>query len=211
MRRSSFLCLFLFSSGLLPACGGQVIASAPSDGSVGDGASDTPVVDTGSDLGIDRTCSMAGMCVLVPASCCGNCGMPTKTDEIAIPRNKWSAYRTLACTTDGGAIACPECAGTPDPNLQAFCEGGTCVPVFVPTDPISACASDADCQLVQGVCCGPCGGERTLTAVAKTRAAEFTNQICDPTVDCAGCPMPVPTLSKVKCDPSTKHCVVVPP
>jgi hypothetical protein len=210
MTRPSALLLALC---LLPACGGTV-ANETSTDSGGDtigtdsGGSDTGLIlpDAPTDIGFDKSCTMAGMCALVPASCCGYCGMPTAIDQIAIPRDKASAYRTLACA---GGAACPECAGTPDPNLQAFCRSGACVPVFVPTDEVSACTTDDDCQLVQGVCCGPCGGELTLTSVAKSKVGEFNSQICDPRVDCAGCPVPSPTKSIPRCDPATQHCTVI--
>jgi len=200
---------------LVPACGGSVASDPTTDSSVSDtfgsdtiGSDTTPLPDTPTP--IDKSCTMAGMCVLVPASCCGYCGMPTKTDQIALPRDKAAEYRTRVCSADGG-FGCPECAGMADPNLQAFCRGGSCVFVEVPKDDVSACATDADCELAQGVCCGPCGGELTLTAVAKTKVSEFMSQICDPRADCAGCPVPSPTKSVAKCDPSTKHCYVQKP
>jgi hypothetical protein len=192
---------------LLTACGGTVTPETSTDGGTKADSSSTDTSTT-TDSGFDRTCSMPGMCTLVPASCCGSCGVATKTDQIAIPRDKASEYRTLACTADGGGIGCPACAGFPDPELQAFCRAGTCVPIFVPSDSVSACAKDDDCELVSGVCCGVCEGERSLVAVAKTKAGEFTSQICDPRADCAPCAIPTPYKSTARCDPATKHCVI---
>lgn len=201
MRAPTFLLVFS-----LAACGGNVSSESSTDAST----TDTGVVtDTGviPDTGFDRSCSMAGMCAIVPASCCGSCGVATKTDQIAIPRDKSGEYRTRACTSDAGAIGCPACAGFPDPELQAFCISGGCAPIFVPTDPISACTKDDDCVLVTGQCCGGCDSERSLVAIAKGKESEFMSQICDPRIDCAPCPPPEPIKSKTHCDPATKHCV----
>ena len=190
----------------LVACGGSV-TSETTDASTSDsGASDTRV-DSPTNVGFPTTCSMPGMCALVPRSCCGACGQPTKTDQIAIPRDKYGDYRTLACSGDGGPVSCPDCAAAPDPELQAFCRSGSCEPVFVPSDAISACTTDADCVLVSGVCCGLCDSERVLVAITKGKEGEFVNQICDPRVDCAPCPTPTPIKSKTHCDMATKHCV----
>ena len=160
-----------------------MVSETPGDGSVADtgASSDSPASDAPkfdapippSDARFDQSCTMAGMCVLVPRTCCGSCGLPSPTDEIAVPRDKASEYRTLVCKADAGPIGCPDCAGIGDPNLQAFCRGGECVPVNVPTDTVSACSTDDDCQLAQGVCCGPCGGEFTLVGVAKSKLGEF--------------------------------------
>jgi len=208
------LSFFAFAS----ACGGSVATEITSDGSISDTnavtdaiAVDTPLADgpITVDIGIDRACTAAGMCMHVPASCCGACGTATRADGIAVPRDKAAEYRTRACATDGGGIGCPECAGLQDPNLHAFCRGGACAPVDVLTDAVSACATDADCQLAQGICCGPCPGELGIVAVAKSKLAEFNSQICDPRVDCTVCPMPSTTTSIARCDPATKHCVAV--
>lgn len=199
----------LFAIILLSACGGSVTKEAETDaGSKADSSADTfNTIDSG----FGQACSMPGMCALVPASCCGSCGVATRGDQFAIARDKASEYRTLACTTDGGAVGCPACAGFPDPELQAFCRGGSCVPVFVPRDEVSLCSTDDDCALVSGVCCGACDGERSLVAVAKSRAGEFASQICDPRVDCAPCAIPTPTTTIARCDPATKHCVAIRP
>jgi len=199
----------LFVLCLLPACGGNVTSDPVGDASTDGTTSDSAVTDTAPvDVGFDRSCAMAGMCALVPASCCGSCGVATKTDQIAIPRDKSGEYRTRACTSDGGGIGCPACAGYPDPELQAFCRGGSCVPVFVPSDSVSECAKDDDCQLVSGVCCGACDGERSLVAINKTKTSEFGSQICDPRVDCAPCAIPTPFKSTARCDLASKHCVI---
>ncbi len=197
---------------LLFGCGGNVANETTTDAST----SDATATDTGgpadtattTDLGVPRDCAMAGMCALVPRSCCGRCGVATATDQIALPRDSVGKYRELACTSDGGGIGCPACASPPDPELQAFCRGGACVPVFVPTDDVSSCSSDADCVPVHGICCGPCDGERTLVAINRSKISEFNSQICDPRVDCAACPTPSPVKSTVRCDASTKHCVI---
>jgi hypothetical protein len=153
---------------------------------------------------------MAGMCALVPASCCGRCGAATWADHIALPRESAADYREQACGTDAGSGGCPDCAGLPDVDLQAFCRDGACATVDVRNDPISSCSSDDDCVAVHGVCCGPCDSERGLVAINKTRASEFKSQICDPRVDCAGCPPPASVT--VVCDYAvTKHCMILRP
>jgi hypothetical protein len=140
------------------------------------------------------------------------CGAATKTDQIALPREEVAAYHESVCKAGGASIGCPECAAAPNPELQAFCRDGECAPVFIPSDSVSECAADADCEAVQGICCGPCDDtERSLVAVAKTKKSEVLSQICDPRVDCTTCPLPSPIKSTVRCDPTTRHCVIMRP
>ncbi len=184
-----------------PTGGGSTDASTSDDGSV---SSDAPVVDTGVETSVG--CAMPGMCVLVPKSCCGFCGQPTPTDEIALPRDRASSYRTAVCA----GTACPDCAGMPDPNLQAFCVGGSCVPVDLRTNAISGCASDGDCEVAWARCCGTCT-PNDLVAVEKGKTSELLGQICDPRIDCAMTCGSIPPAYSAYCDPTTKHCVLAKP
>jgi hypothetical protein len=195
----------------LLGCGGSVSSGSTTDASTSDATSSDTTVTTDTatvDVGVPRACESPGMCALVPASCCGRCGVATSTDQIALPRESVAKYREQACMSDGGSIGCPECAGERDPELQAFCRGGSCVPVFVPTDSVAECASDADCIAVHGICCGSCDSERTLVAINKSKVSEFNSQICDPRVDCTSCPTPTMVKSTVRCDAATKHCAI---
>lgn len=194
------------------ACNGQVAAEvtadAADDSTHVDTGVDTPpppdaILDVAVDTPVDAACSMPGMCTLVPASCCGTCGAATPSDRIALPRESADAYRKSVCASS----ACPACATQQDPNLQAFCVSGSCVPVNLKVDPESACASDADCVPAYTRCCGACTNA-DLVAVNKTTAATLLTQICDPRLDCASTCGPPPLGAGALCDPTTKHCTL---
>src|SRR5690348_11980081 len=102
----------------LVACGGATV----SDVLNGDG-------DAGTDATVDSPgggpppvsltkCSEPGSCAVVPRTCCGACGAPSPSDMVGVLASKQGDYRNLVCA---GGVACPACAGIPDPNLQAFC------------------------------------------------------------------------------------------
>jgi hypothetical protein len=201
-------------------CGG-VVSSAESsidggtisDSAASDSGSTTTATgsssgsgSTGSDAGSVYACAMPGMCTLAARDCCGYCGPESFRVVEAISRDAESSYHAASCV---GVGPCPPiCAPIVDPNLAAFCRGGSCTGIDVRVDEVSDCLTNDDCQLQNSRCCGPCGGAEDVVAIAKTKVSEYMSQICDPRVDCGGCPLPTTTGLLAFCNTTTHHCAV---
>lgn len=199
--RSALLSAFLF----LVACGGQTTAE-PTDGST-DGTTDAGsdvAVDTGTDTGVDYfSCVAAGDCVLGFNTCCGPCGIPKLTDYTAVNKAKAEAWAKKACATP---IPCPDCVVWDERSLMAFCTAGKCTAVDVRTDPVSECATDADCVLRTAECC-ECGGDVAHPiAIARKSLSAYAGKVCPPDTGCTECAPVYPSTFRPACD-ATKHCV----
>ncbi len=148
-------------------------------------------------------------CVLATPGCCSGCGQPQLSDFVAVAAGQTAAYRSYVCP-DPSAVPCPGCAVAENPNLQAVCRTGACVAIDLTKDALSACASNADCELHYASCCGSCGPTDVgLIALAKSQVNAYSQAICSPLIDCAPCPGPIqyPAGKRAVCD-ATKHCVV---
>jgi hypothetical protein len=214
LRFASALALLVLLAPLaLVACGtrtidpaGDVLDGATVDAKA-DSAGDTPstsYTSCGSFTGSETSCT------LTTPGCCGGCGTPALGDYVAVASNKLSEYRTSVCP-DPGAVACPGCAVQENPNFQAICRTGGCVAVDVSKDQLSACTTNADCQLRYAACCEPCDAPATgLIAIARSQSAAYAQAVCDPAADCMGCAGPVayPSGKRAVCN-ATKHCSVL--
>lgn len=149
-------------------------------------------------------CSSPTECVLTPASCCGTCGLPTPGDMLAVRTDQLEATRTAACGP--GPIACPACAGQPDPYLLATCAAGSCAARNLHVESLTACSADADCTLAASTCCA-CGVIAMDAAIAFNPAnGSLAALICDPRADCPPC---VPTFTGLAAACSAGRCTVV--
>lgn len=191
---------------LVAACGGAVqpdvlgggSSSSSSGGSSGGGSSSGG--GGGKTFAEITSCTKPGECELGGAGCCGRtCGSNQQT--IAIRRGEAESLRQLTCA-ETGPVACPACAPAPDPEEQAFCEGGKCIVVDIPAHPISDCSAGGECELAWGECCPPCGtasGEM-LIAVRKGNTAALRSQLCSGTERCPDCAGRFPSGYRAVCD-----------
>jgi hypothetical protein len=132
-------------------------------------------------------CELNSDCVVVPESCCGRCGAPTRGDAVAIRASATSAYSGQVCGDEGD---CPACAPLfIDPTLLATCSAGRCELVDLQEHEASACTQDADCRIRTPDCC-ECGGETgpgRLIGVAASAESLYADLVCDgqPCPECA--------------------------
>lgn len=152
-------------------------------------------------------CTGSGQCTLAPKSCCGVCGSASLGDLAAVNSAKLGAFHAYVCPNPQ---ACPNCAQMPNPNLFAYCNASECVAADVRTDPVSACAVDADCTLRAGsACCEACG-DLTLgqiVAVSSKASPNLAGLVCGPDSGCPGCIANMPQGATAKC--AAGHCAVV--
>lgn len=203
-------------------CGGATIddafqsaggASATTDASA---ASSGDAGGTGNDAGggkndggpsgsYDTSCSAPGQCELGAPGCCGvGCGAPTIASYVGIRRGQQAALRQATCSETNPA--CPDCASTENPNLQAFCKSGQCTVVDIRKEELSSCKNDEDCTLRPAQCC-PCGTVDVgqLVAIRKDKDAAYRAEVCDPAASCTSCRWEY-NGARPKC--SSNHCVV---
>jgi hypothetical protein len=154
------------------------------------------------------SCGGPGDCQLQFNSCCGTCGVPKAGDFDAVAFDKTQAHFTDVCPSP---TPCPACASQDNNNLAAFCEANTCQVVEISTDPISACAVDADCTVRLAKCCD-CGAGQPADYIALRSQDYYTyeTQVCGPggggcALDCAPSSPPVQAV----CNQTTKHCQAV--
>lgn len=145
-----------------------------------DGGSDGAVDDAGVDAGpVDwRACTYNTDCSVVPASCCGFCGVASASDMIAVNNAHVSDYSASVCT---GGVGCPACAGQVDNNLVATCESNHCVANDLRTTPVEGCTSDSECR-VRAVGCCECGAESEgpYIAINASQDGAYQALVCDP-------------------------------
>ncbi|MCC7542532.1 MAG: hypothetical protein IT379_40320 [Deltaproteobacteria bacterium] len=151
-------------------------------------------------------CLQPSDCVILPASCCGRCGVATPDDIVAVHRNDVDDNRSMACADP---VACPECAAPPDPYLIATCVAGACVPVNLHVDPSTECASTDDCTLITNECCG-CGEVGLDRAVAINRTMGSVGRLLCGEMP-PPCPPCVPVFGDLRAECTMGRCAVVDP
>lgn len=203
MRSFAFVvgALFLWCG----ACGGKTLDV----GDEPDAAADT---GGGGDTAPDLTkCTGPNTCSLVPTTCCGSCSQPTTENMTAVTKGLEGEHSKRVC--GGGAVACPECAPLiPDDSVQAWCVASRCKAVDVRKEPVSACATDADCILRHSPCCEPCEeNPYDLVALNQTQIEAYRKNVCSGDETCYRCAARYPADAFAVCDPATKHCRVKSP
>lgn len=172
--------------------------SAGAGGTSGSGGSGGSSGSGGSGGSGASSCTGPSECVVVPESCCGQCGAATPGDAIAVHVDDTSSFRQQACGEDSG---CPACFMPSDPFLIATCEQNRCVLVNLSTHPITQCAKADDCVLRTRDCC-PCGGDQSesgLIAISREEAQRLEQLVCGPMQACPECePLP-PDNAKAVC------------
>lgn len=155
---------------------------------------DDPV---GPDAGDYAACSVPSDCLVVPASCCGSCGAPTRGDAIAVARDRAGAYRSGACDDDQG---CPACAPLfLDPTLVATCRDQRCELIDLHDHEASACEADDDCRVRTPDCC-PCGGDTEPgRLLGVSSESDYASLVCDPDQACPECAPVYPSEVTVRC------------
>ncbi len=167
-----------------------------------------PVEDAAPDAPPDGAaedpCSVPSDCVLVPMSCCGRCGVPSREDAIALTTRAATHYRDAVCE----GVACPDCAGMVDPTLLASCVDSRCVVIDLYVHPSTACDTDDDCYVRTPECCecGASPGPTGLIAASRVGTPRYESLVCDPGTGCDAC---VPTYSELAIPVCTDdHCRV---
>jgi len=144
-------------------------------------------------------CESHADCEVVPKSCCGTCGAPTRDDAIAVSNDKRDAYRSLACEDTAG---CPACAPLfVDPRLLGLCQGERCELVRLHDHPVAACTEDSECLVRTRDCC-ECGGEMSpgrLIAIRTDGESYYRDLACDPEQACPACEPLYPAEVTARC------------
>lgn len=206
---------FLFVTALASACGGRTVDESTASDASADGSADA-VVDAAPNL---VTCTGPGQCALVPVTCCGTCSVPALADYTAVHERKTAEHFARVCGPE--PVACPGCAPMKlDDSLQAWCRfpsggggggrpAGTCTAIDVREEPVSACATDADCVLRHSPCCEPCDEVREdLVALTPSSIEAYRRAVCVGDEACPRCASRYPADARAMCNPTTKHCEV---
>ncbi len=188
----------LLGAGLSAGCGGSASSGQGVGGSAGNAGSGGSAGNSGSggsagsagssgsggSAGVPNDCQVPSDCIVMPVSCCGSCGVPSRGDAQAVRKDQAAAVSQAACGEDFG---CPACAAPPDPTLLATCRAGQCTLVDLQQDPITECVTGDDCRIRTDTCC-ECGGptdEGHLIAIRKDQS--FESLVCDPNTACDDC------------------------
>jgi hypothetical protein len=151
------------------------------------------------------SCEHNSQCVVVPESCCGACGAPTRGDAIAINEASAAEYSQRACEDD---VGCPACAPLfIDPTLVATCRAARCELVDLMDHRASVCTRDSDCRVRTPDCC-ECGGDTAagrLIGVAASAEREYADLVCDADEACPECGAIYPDEVTVQCA-ANGHC-----
>jgi hypothetical protein len=151
------------------------------------------------------SCERSSECIVVPESCCGTCGAPTRGDALAINAAAAPEHTRRVCEDD---VGCPACAPLfIDPTLVATCRAGSCELVDLRLHAASECAQDDDCKVRTPDCC-ECGGDTDpgrLVGVATSAEREYADLVCDPERACPECAPIYPSEVTVECT-SAGHC-----
>ena len=130
----------------------------------------------------ERACSSPGDCVVVPRTCCGECGAATDRDSTAVS----AAYLQANGYTCVGDHGCPDCFAETEATLAATCRAGSCRVVRLMRSPITRCDTDADCVLHHEGCCA-CGARR-FVAIRGDSVDAYMRLVCaSPTQACPEC------------------------
>jgi hypothetical protein len=156
-------------------------------------------------------CEASSDCVVIPRSCCGQCGAATRDDGFAVNRFQAAAYGDMACAGGGG---CPACAAPQDPTLAATCRAGRCEMVDITMQPLTECTEDSQCTLRSRDCC-ECGGDVSPSGLIAIRAdaeAAYMTLVCDdgPSTGCPECE-PIYPVGPIAACSGSGHCQVLRP
>lgn len=172
----------------------SLVACGDDDGDSGDGGGPPDLY----------SCELNSQCRVVPESCCGTCGAPTRDDAVAINGAAAAAHSARACE-DG--VGCPACAPLfIDPTLVATCRAGRCELVDLLDHQASACAQDVECKVRTPDCC-ECGGDTglgRLIGVSTTAERDYAELVCDEQA-CPECAPIYPAEVTVECN-RDGHC-----
>jgi hypothetical protein len=150
-------------------------------------------------------CDVSSDCIVVPESCCGSCGAPTRGDAVAINAALAGEHSRAACGENTG---CPACAPLfIDPTLAATCRDQRCELVDLREHPVTACTRDDDCKVRTPDCC-ECGGDTEpgrLLGIASSAEREYGELVCGPEQACPECAPIYPPEVTVACNASG-HC-----
>lgn len=147
-----------------------------------------------------KACNQPSDCILNAPSCC-LCGLPELSDFEAI-----NSSFVQQCSCQGPACGC---ATQENPNLTATCESGTCAGFDVRLEEYSACTTDTDCTLRNGLgCCEQCQGSEYSVVAVNVNQAALSGAVCgDQPVGCPDCVVQYPANKKASC--ISNHCQVV--
>lgn len=205
------------ASVLYAACGGSVstpegTSSGVTSGSSGNGSSSSSgstgstTSSGGPDAGLIEGCSGPGQCTLAFLSCCAPCTEYGLDDVAPLHEDNVAAHYTALGCDD--LPACPPCAGPPNPDLFAYCEGGQCVEADMGVHPLNECVNDSDCKLRYGLACCECGAEGLgLTAIPVNAEDDLAGLVCAPDEGCPECAPTYPANAAPFCDAG--RCTVV--
>jgi len=196
---------------LLVACGGKTLdVGEDNDAATTDtgSASDSGNTDSGRDL---AKCTGPNTCSLVPTTCCGSCSQPTTENMTAVTKGLEGEHTRLVC--GDGPVGCPACAPLiADGSVQAWCVASRCKAIDVRKEPVSVCATDADCRLRHAPCCEPCEeNPYDLVALNPAQIDAYRKSVCTGDEACSRCLSRYPADTFAVCDPVTKHCRVKSP
>jgi len=128
-----------------------------------------------------HSCAHAEDCMLIARSCCGHCGAPASGDVLAVPADA-AIDRPSRCV----GASCPRCHGEADPRLVATCtREGRCAVLDLSRSRLSACATDAQCEVVARDCC-ECGAT-SWVAVRASSADAYRGRVCASDQQCPEC------------------------
>lgn len=185
MTRVSLVCIALTFAG----CSASHIGG----GDAGDAVDAAASRDAGSPLSDagNIACNVPTDCVLIPQSCCGDCGAYARMDVVAVHRDLASSYHGLSCNM----VTCPGCHRDPDPALVADCRENRCVvldfydPEMGHSSEYTECDTDDDCVIRARECC-ECGARvspDTVVAIRRDRRADVERLYCEPGTGCPEC------------------------
>ncbi|MFT5353739.1 MAG: hypothetical protein ACI9KE_000939 [Polyangiales bacterium] len=176
---------------------------------------DTPSTDAPTPDARFGECLVPTDCFLLPESCCGSCGQPSRTDIDSVPLAGVDAQRSMACAEP---VPCPACEGQPDVTLLADCSMASCTvfdldPPNGPPPGLSACEDDTDCIIRAAECC-ECGAtitEETVVALNVEIRGGYEPFVCEPGTGCPECAPLYPDNLVARCigDGPAARCTVV--
>jgi hypothetical protein len=141
--------------------------------------------------------------------CCEGCFKPELDDLVPINKSQAEAFFDDQCPNPEG---CPQCAGCPNGNLFAFCDGGTCRGADLRVHELSQCDDPSECQLRGGTdCCEECGAISAscgvLVAINPQLQSALADLVC---ADDAACPPCMPLYpDDAFADCIDGHCQVI--
>lgn len=133
-----------------------------------------------------RVCAEPSECVVVPNTCCGECGDPTLEGSTAVNRARASEHRDELCAEAG---VCPECETGWNASLIATCNAARCAAVEISRLPLVACTTDDDCVMRTRDCC-ECGGATSIDSLIALRPdglIDYLGLVCDTGAICDDC------------------------